>query len=303
MGFDTETSMDHNWGPRLQLFVDDPSLITELDRFFGFELPFQYNSFSVNYTKPGYDGTIRMEYTDKKPVNHLIEINRFEDYLKQRYSFDRISDFTPRDWLQFTDQRLIEITSGEVYHDGLYKLEKTRTELKFYPQDICKLWLAVLWDYISNKEAFIGRNIATDDYIGLKINASRIVNYLIKILFYLEKKYIPYSKWFGSAFKTLTSYNDTNSTVIKVLTENEPKKIEEHLCALYELVIEKHNKAASSKTAGLPHLDNKIRNYFNRPYKVLFSENISGELKNSIEDEELRKTDIQDYGSDIIKDR
>jgi hypothetical protein len=295
--------MDHNWGPRLQLFVDDCGLIAELNGFFGSELPFQYNNFSVNFAKPGYDGTVHMEYTDKKPINHLIEISIFEDYLKNRYSVDKINNFTWQDWLQFTDQSLIEITSGEVYHDGLGKLEKTRTELRFYPPDIWKLRLAGLWDYISNKEAFIGRNIATDDYIGLKINASRIVNYLIKILFYLEKKYIPYSKWFGNAFKTLASYNDTNGIVIKALTENEPKKIEEYLCLLYVLVIEKHNKTSGFETAGLPHLDNKIRNYFDRPYKVLFSENIINELKNSIEDKELKEMDIRDYGTDIIKDR
>jgi hypothetical protein len=157
--------------------------------------------------------------------------------------------------------------------------------------------MAVLWDYIWNKEAFIGRSIALDDYIGLKLNVSRIANYLIKILFYLEKKYIPYSKWFGTVFKTLAVYNEVNSIILNVIKENEPKKIEEYLCILYETVIKRHNQSIE-----LPHLNNKIRNFFNRPYKVIFSENIVGELKNSIDDEDLRKIDLRTYGNDIIID-
>jgi hypothetical protein len=297
IGFDTEISMDHNWGPRLQLFIDDTNMISELNDFFSLELPFQYNGFSVNFTKPGYDGTIRMEHTNEKPINHLIEITTFEDYLKNRYSLDKIIHFTQKDWLKCSDQNLVEITSGEVYYDGLDKITKTRTELKFYPPDICKLRMAVLWDYIWNKEAFVGRNIALDDYIGLKLNVSRIVNYLMKILFYLEKKYIPYCKWFGSMFKTLTAYNNVNSMILNIIKENEPKKMEEYLCVLYEAVIERHNQNTE-----LPHLDNKTRNFFNRPYKVIFAENIVEEIKNSIKDEDIKKTDLRTYGTDIIID-
>jgi hypothetical protein len=298
LGFDTETSMDHNWGPRFQLFIDNRDLIPELNNFLSYKLPLQYSNFPVNFSKPGYDGTIRMELTREKPLNHLIEITAFENYLKNRYAITKINDYVEKDWLEFTDQQLIEITSGEVFYDGLGKINGTRDKLKFYPLDICKLRMAVLWDYISNKEAFIGRSRAVYDYIGLKINTSRIVNYLIKILFYLESKYIPYSKWFGSGFKQLNVYNDVNKIVVNILKENNPEKIEENLCILYEKVIERHNQRGE-----LPCLKNKIRYYFNRPYKVIFSENIVAELINSIHDEEIKKTDLRSYGYDIILDR
>jgi hypothetical protein len=297
LGFDTETSMDHNWGPRLQLFINDGNLISELNNYLSSELPFQYRNFSINFSKPGYDGTIRMEFTDKKPINHLIEIATFEDYLKGRYSITKINNFMNKDWLEFTDQNLIEITSGDVFYDGLNKLNNTRKELKFYPMDISKLRMAVLWNYIWNKEAFIGRNIAVNDYIGLKINTSRIVNYLIKILFYLENKYIPYSKWFGSSFKRLNIYNVINELIIEILKDNIPEGIERNLCILYEKVIERHNQNKE-----LPYLKNKTRYYFNRPYKVIFSENIVNELLDSIKDDEIRKINLKCYGHDIIID-
>ena len=297
LGYDTETSMDHNWGPRLQLFIKDEKLIPELNNYFRNELPFEYKSFPVNFSSPAYDGVQRMERSDKKPVNHLIEIKIPEDYFKERYGIAKMENYANSDWLGFTDQNLLEITSGLVFHDGLNILNKMREELKFYPLDICKLRMAILWNYISNKEAFIGRCIATNDNIGLKINSCRIVNYLIKILFYLEKKYLPYSKWFGTGFRELAIYSEVSDAINSTLIENIPQKIEEKLCFLYEKVVEAHNKNDL-----LPPLENKARNYFNRPYKVIFAENIVKELVNSIHDEEMKKTDLRQYAHDIILD-
>ena len=157
--------------------------------------------------------------------------------------------------------------------------------------------MAVLWNYIWNKEAFIGRSIAINDYIGLKINSARIVNYLMKILFYLERTYIPYSKWFGSAFKKLAAYERFNKIVVNTLNETGPKMIERSLCVLYEKVIEAHNKNDQ-----LPFIQNKIRDYFSRPYKVIFAENIVTELIDSIKDGKIKKVDLKNYGQDIVLD-
>ncbi|MCL2834150.1 MAG: DUF4037 domain-containing protein [Treponema sp.] len=296
-GYDTETSMDHNWGPRLQIFVNDEKLIPDINNCLRNGLPFEYKGFPVNYSEPAYDKVQRMVYTDKKPVNHLIEIKTAQKYFKDRYSLSALKNFKNNDWLAFTDQNLLEITSGLVFHDGLNVLNPLRTELKFYPQDILKLRLAVLWNYIWNKEAFIGRSIALNDFIGLKIQAGRIVNYLIKILFYLEGKYIPYSKWFGTAFKDLKIYRNIEKFVTGVLTENEPLKIETSLCALYEETVKENNAHPQ-----LPFIKNKIRDYFNRPYRVIFAEDIVSGLVDSIQNEKIKKTNLQKYAHDIILD-
>ena len=298
LGYDTATSMDHNWGPRLQLFINEKEMINELNEYFRSELPFRYRDFSVNFTAPNYEGIQSMEYTEKRPVNHLIEIDTFEDYLLKRYSMNKINDFTNHDWLKFTDQNLLELSSGSVFFDGINKVNPMREELRYYPRDICKLRMALLWNYIANKEAFIGRSIAIDDFIGLKINTGRIVNYCVKLFFCLEQKYIPYSKWFGHAFQKLKIYGETGELIINILKENTPDKIELYLCALYEKVIEVHNKNNE-----LPRITNKTRNYFERPYRVIFCENIVQEIKNSIEDDEVRNVNLDTYGYDIILDK
>jgi len=236
-------------------------------------------------------------FTEKRPINHLIQIVTPEEYFIAHNKILYSGNFSNSDWLNFTDQKLLEITSGKVFHDAL-NINKLRKELKFYPPDILKLRMAVLWDHIWNKEAFIGRSIEIKDFIGLKINAARIVNYLIKILFYLEEKYIPYSKWFGHAFKELKIYTSINKIVMNALDENDPKKIENNLCVLYEKVIDEHNKNPE-----LPKLKNKTRDFFNRPYRVIFAENIVEELQNSIKDNIIKSVDLKLYAYDIILDR
>ena len=158
IGMDTAQSTDHNWGPRMQIFVDEGEFIPRIDECLRQNLPPEYRGYPVNFTDKRYDATQSMLKTDAGPINHLIEIKSFEDYLKNRYSIDKIIGFSNQDWLRFNDQQLLEITSGEVFHDGLNKLNRTREELKLYPTEIWKLRMAVLWDYISNKEAFVGRS-------------------------------------------------------------------------------------------------------------------------------------------------
>ena len=297
LGYDTETSADHNWGPRLQIFPEDEKSAAEIDDCLKQKLPYQYRGFPVNFTDPAYDKVQRMEYTEKRPLNHLVEINEPSNYFARRYSLKKLRCFGIDDWLEFSDQGLLEITSGEVFYDGLDVLNNLRRELAFYPGDIRKLRMAVLWNYIWNKEAFIGRSIALDDFAGLKMQAGRIVNYLVKILFYLENRYIPYSKWFGTAFRELKVYGRVSGAVTDALRENEPKAVESALCALYEKVVQENNKNGE-----LPFIGNKTRDFFNRPYRVIFAENIVEKLIGSIENEKLKKIDLKNYAHDIILD-
>jgi hypothetical protein len=74
--------MDHNCGPRLQLFIENKDIIPELDNYFRYELSFQYKNLSTNFTDPEYVGVQSMEYTEKRPINHFIEIRIPEDYFK-----------------------------------------------------------------------------------------------------------------------------------------------------------------------------------------------------------------------------
>jgi len=73
LGFDTERSADHGWGPRLQVFTDDPApLAGRMDA----ELPDRFRGWPVRY---GWDD---------RPVEHHVEVSALHDWLDKQLGFD-----------------------------------------------------------------------------------------------------------------------------------------------------------------------------------------------------------------------
>jgi hypothetical protein len=286
LGYDNATSMDHNWGPRMQIFLseqDFPDYAGKIDSFLRANLPAEYRGFPTNFSQPRYDQTQVMEAISAPPVNHLIEIVNLSFYIKKYLGEIDIDNLKAVDWVKMNEQNLLEMTSGRVFHDGLGTLIPLRDKLYFYPGEVWIYRLAVLWKQIEDEEPFIGRCIENSDFTGMKILVARLTETMIKICFTIEKKYIPYSKWFGSAFKCLDCYTEIVGLADTALTENDPARIEDALCRLYEKTVELHNRRGE-----LPHLDNSIRNFFGRPYRVIFAETIVEKLRDAIADPELK---------------
>ena len=104
------------------------------------------------------------------------------------------------DWLLMPQQRLLGVTSGAVFHDGLQALIPLREKLAFYPQDVWLYLLAAQWTRISQEEAFVGRCGDLGDELGSQVIAARLVRDLMRLCFLMERRYAPYSKWLGTAF-------------------------------------------------------------------------------------------------------
>lgn len=262
IGYDNETSMDHNWGPRLQIYIngEDFHIKDELSSYLSKNLPLEYMGFPTNYSDPAVDGTRAMKHISSGEVRHLIEIFNIDSYIGSHYEGD--------DFWEGSEQTLFEVISGEVFHDGLNKLINYRNKLMYFPNNIRKEKLSYYWDLISEEEAFIGRAVENEDYIGLKLITARITKYLLKICFVLNRKYVPYSKWFTLVFKSL-GLVDVESRIKDLLSENCPEEVENKLSELYLLIIAIHNRDAD-----LPKINNKITNYHGRQYKVIMADKI-----------------------------
>ena len=294
LGFDTHISMDHNWGPRLIVFLSDNKLEInkeKLDNLFKKQLPYKYKGFPTNFTDPKEDGVQSMEKINEGEINHLIEITGVKEYLNRYLSVENIENINLIDWLKFSDQSLIELTAGEIFHDGLGQLQSIREYLKFYPDDVLRLKLAALWYYISQEEAFIGRNLDIGEEMGVKLISSRIVNALIKICFYCERKYIPYSKWFTRSFKKLDCYQEIGDLFYEILEFEDLSKTGKKLCQAYKKVVSIQNKLELTED-----IEVKVVDYYGRPYKVVFTEKIKDKLIESIKDKNLKKVNL-DYVS------
>ncbi len=297
LGFDNATSMDHNWGPRMQVFLDraDAVRIPEIDAYLRRHLPGEFFGFSTNFSEKRGDKTQIMCPQSGPEVNHLIELCVLEDYFSE-FIGKLPGELTNIDWLCIPEQRLVELTAGHVFYDGLEKLDDYRSALRYYPHDVKLTKLAAYWQCVANEEAFIGRGVEFGDLLHVKLVSTRIVNSLLKICFVLKEEYVPYSKWFSRAFDHL-NLPLVKTTALRVLHANDPAEIEEHWAELCTLVLELQNH-----TPGLPAVTNEIGNFYNRPYKVIMADGIVDVLRSAIVDKELRALDLTLVGLDNKND-
>lgn len=267
LGYDTALSRDHHWGPRMIMFLieeDFPKLKDGIHKTLSEKLPYEFMGYSTNYSKPEPNGVRHLLKITEGPVDHMIVITTIRDFFEARLGMDPYKKLTVTDWLTFPQQRLLVLTGGAVYHDGLGTLEKIRLKFKYYPRDIWLYMLAAQWTRISQEEAFVGRAGDVGDEIGSQVVAARLVRELMNLCFLMERQYAPYSKWFGTAFGKLKIAGKLAPVLREVLLANDWKSRQRLLAKAYSLVARGHN--ALGITGPLPV---KASRYFGRPYLVI----------------------------------
>jgi Domain of unknown function (DUF4037) len=294
LGFDTRISRDHHWGPRVLLFLsekDSPKLRDKISEALSAELPYEFMGYSTNYSKPEQNGIRRLVKITSGPVDHMINIYTVRSLFKSRLGFDLKHRITIADWLTFPQQRLLELTGGEVYYDGLGQLSKARERLRYYPQDVWLYMMAAQWTRISQEEAFVGRAGHVGDELGSQIVAARMVREIIKLSFLIERRYTPYSKWLGTAFSELKIAKDLTPILRRALMATTWKTREKWLSKAYSLVARQHNALKITEP-----LSTEVTDYYSRPYSVIFAERFAHAIKQAIKDPRVKKIAI-DIGS------
>jgi hypothetical protein len=268
LGFDTLMSTDHHWGPRLMLFLREDDYnhchkaIKDVLRR---ELPTRFQGYSTNFTPPNpTDNNVQLlQEVDTGPINHRVEILTIRDFFLDYLDFNVEDAIEPADWLTFPEQKLLTITRGEVFEDGI-GLQAVRDRFNYYPHDVWLYLLASGWTRIGQEEHLMGRAGVVGDEVGSAIIGSRLVRDAMRLCFLMEKQYAPYAKWFGKAFNGLECAKGLSPILRKVLLAETWQDREKHLAMMYEYLAEMHNR--SGITEALPA---KVANFFGRPFQVI----------------------------------
>ncbi len=264
-GFDTAQSMDHDWGPRLWLLLPDEdfdALSAQIDEALRAELPLQVQGFSTHFAGHA-DGTRWMQPISVGPVNHGVKRLPYRKTLSGWLHGDPDQPLRVIDWLTLPEQILLEVTSGEVFHDDL-GLSNLRERLRYYPHEVWLYVLAAQWSRIGQEEAFVGRCAQVSDELGSRIVAARLVRDLMKLSFVLARQYAPYTKWFGAAFARLEIAVRLQPILLDVLGAVDWPTRERHLCAAYEMLARVHNTLNITEVG-----PTQVTRYYERPFWVI----------------------------------
>jgi hypothetical protein len=265
MGFDTPMSMDHGWGPKLTLFLtntDFDHYRDTLDDYFANHLPFKFHGFPTHFGEPLSDGGV-MAQKDAYPIQHGITITTPEKFFKDHLGVDIHRPLTALDWLTIPQQQLFTVRSGKTFYDGLGTLSHLQAQFDWYPHDLWLYLMANQWQRIDQDEPFIGRTGSVGDALGARLIAARLIQDLMRLSFLMEKQFVPYHKWFGSAFQQLTIAPQLMPIFEAVLDNSEGQQIETHLTKAYLLAAQAHNDLGIT-----PFIEPGVAHFHNRPFLV-----------------------------------
>ncbi|MEJ7900244.1 MAG: DUF4037 domain-containing protein [Thermomicrobiales bacterium] len=181
LGYDTARSMDHDWGPRLILMLDDADWdewSARLDALFRQSLPRLVAGFPTGMaefvTEPGNRHMIQTD--DAGPINHPITITTVgrwfggiaeakvdtsnwvklpADWLASVASAStegQPASLDPVTWATISQQWLLEMTSGSMFRDDIGAITNVRAALTWYPEDVWRYLMAAQWMRIDQLE-------------------------------------------------------------------------------------------------------------------------------------------------------
>lgn len=158
LGYDDVQSSDHHWGPRFLLFLSPENYgkypISEALRN---NLPHSFRGYATSFGEPDEVGVRLPQQTDDGPVNHMISIETIETFFGWYLGCNPYQSLTAADWLTFSEHKLLAVTSGKVFHDGLGELENVRRKFHYYPRDVWLYQLAAQWIKIFEEREFVSR--------------------------------------------------------------------------------------------------------------------------------------------------
>jgi Domain of unknown function (DUF4037) len=288
LGFDTPRSTDHGWGPKLGLFVSEADYVEHKEtivRTFSEHLPYEIGGYPTNFAASTDGGW--MQPISSGPINHGVQVSTVRRFFAEYLNLDPYAELSATDWLLLPQQLLRTIVAGRVFHDGLGELEPVRARFHYYPRDVWLYLLASQWRRIDQDEPFMGRCGDVGDDLGSRLVAARLVRDLMRLCFLMERTYIPYSKWFGTAFARLECAAELAPIFERVLQAEDWKAREEHLSQAYEKVARMHN--ALEITEPLP---TQVSTFFDRPYLVIHSGDFVDAIRAAIADEEVKRLPV-----------
>ena len=288
LGLDDETSMDHDWGPRLMFFLSEPDYArysNQIKQVLALQIPCEFKGYPTNFTAPDPKdgGTQVLQPIAGGPVNHHVSLQTVRGFFRDYLGFDIEQRLEPADWLTFSEQRLCTISRGAVFHDEL-GLNAARNRFAYYPKDVWLYLLAAVWRRIGQEEHLMGRAGMVGDEVGSALIGARLVRDVMRLCFLMEKVYAPYPKWFGSAFKQLACSKTLWPVLLGVLHSETWQSRQRHLIQAYKFIAVRHN--ALKLTRPLPE---KVIPFYDRPFQVIAQQGFAQALLKKIQDPDVKR--------------
>jgi hypothetical protein len=248
LGFDDDTSQDHDWGLRLSVFVPADT-VDEVDRELERQLPETYGGLPT-----------RFAFTGQTQRRHHVDVTSAAEFLDARLGFDPRSDPSVENWLSLTGQAALEVIAGPVFVDTDGALTDARRALTWYPDDIWRYILACDWIRLAQELPLMSRAADVGDEAGSRIIAARLTQITMHLAFMLERRWPPYAKWFGTSFTGLAHAKGVGEFLHETLEADDDADRQTGLARALQSLLREQN------ALGLTTVTQAIVPFWDRPH-------------------------------------
>ena len=225
LGYDDQTSQDHDFEAGFCIFLPD-----EVDERTEFLLERAYSRLPDEFM--GY------KRAKLNPVGgNRHGVLRISNFLKSKLGTPD-GKLSANDFFFIEEQYLLEVTNGEIFCDNYGLFTKVREELAYLPSDVrLKKLAGNLLLMAQSGQYNYSRCIKRGDTAAAQLATGEFVNSALKVIYLLNKKYLPYYKWIFRGLKEMPIlselYDDLEYLISSPNTEAEKKQ------EIIEIVCEK----------------------------------------------------------------
>lgn len=206
LGNEEDDSREHEWGPRLILFLDQANheatntrLAQKLYDALDQDLPPTFMGFSTRFKQEMW-GAMLMTNGVGKPH---ITVTTPQKFLESTTGSRGIPT-THSEWLVVPEQRLLEFASGEIFYDGLGQVTTLRQQLAYFPTSIWKYRLSHALESLGWELDVISLCAKRGDHLSMHLNIAVTIKRIMQLTFLANRQYCPsYAKWLHRQFSKL----------------------------------------------------------------------------------------------------
>lgn len=274
LGFDTPLSRDHDWGPRMQVFLaeEDSGMTQAVWNCLSKQLPHQFYGYSTHFGPPNEEdnGTRHLADKDSGPVDHRVEVTTLAAYLGDYLPVAVLGEMSAADWLVIPQQKLRSIAAPPVHADGLGTLLPLQEKLRWYPDVVWHYMLASAWSRLGQEEHLVGRAGHAGDELGASLLGASLTRTIMLLALWMEKRYAPYPKWFGSAFQRLQAAQTLSPSLEQVRLAPDWQVRDRALADTYTALLPLWNALGL-----IEPVDTAPQSFFGRPFQVIYAGKIA----------------------------
>jgi len=155
------------------------------------------------------------------------------------------------------------VIAGPVFTDRTTELAPVRAALSWYPPDIERYVLAAGWERLSQEMPMVGRTAERGDELGSRLLCARLADDLMWLAFAVSRRWPPYAKWRGTAFRSLDVAAEASGPLAAAAAAPDWRDREGGLAEACEVLLN------VQRAHGLPAPAAAVTRFWDRPYRTV----------------------------------